>query len=153
MILEFEILNRAASINLDVVLDSVFKKEVVQNFVETLNKEQLESSIDREGEQLSYVDAKGNKRTGYSPLTAKLSGGKKKIGQPFNLFDTGDFYKSISADLETNGIKLTANPIKEDANLFEKFGEEIIGLTEENLQRFIDFIRPIFVQEVRKILL
>lgn len=153
MISDIPILKRATTINLDVIMLKVFDNEKVQDFIEDLNKEQLQQSIDSKGERLSYVDAKGRTRTGYSPLTAKLSGGKKKIGQPFNLFDTGEFYKSIKLSPELNGVEITANPIKEDDNLFKKFGEDIIGLTEQSINLLQEFIKPIFIEEVRAYLL
>ena len=151
--IELRILKKTADLNLDSILFKVFNKKSVQKFIESLNREQLAESVDARGIQLSYIDRNGNERTSYSPLTEKLSGGKKKVGQPFNLKDTGEFYKSIKAFPELKGIEITADADKEDDNLFQKFGKDIVGLTYENLQKLIEFIKPLFIEVVRKELL
>lgn len=152
MTLNFEILERATTINIDVVLSKVFKRRAVKTFIENLNKKQLKGSVDANNERLSYIDAEGNEHIGYSPSTAKSSRGKKKVGEPYNLFDTGEFYKSIKAIPELNGVDLISNPIGYDVYLYRKFGNDIVGLTQENILLLQEFIKPIFQKEVRKYL-
>lgn len=153
MILDIPILKRATSINLDEIMLKVFDNDKVQEYIENLNKEQLQEGIDSKGDELSYIDHNGRERTGYSRVTELITKGKKKAGSHFTLFDTGDFYKSIKLMPELNGVTITANPIKEDENLFKKFGNDIIGLTQESVQLLQEFIKPIFIQEVRMYLL
>lgn len=150
MISDLPILKKAIGLNFDSFFSKIWKSKSVQDYIELLNKEQLRRSEDSKGVQLSYKDAKGNIRTGYSPLTAKLSKGRKKIGQPFNLFDTGEFYRSIKASPELKGVDIDADFIKEDTNLADKFGKDIIGLTDENLQKLQEFIKPIVILNLKK---
>jgi len=150
MISDLPILKKAIRLNFDSFFLKIWQSKSVQNYIELLNKEQLKRSEDKKGVKLSYEDAKGNVRTGYSPLTAKLSKGRKKIGQPFNLFDTGDFYKSIKASPELKGVDIDADFIKEDTNLEKKFGKDIIGLSNENIQKLREFIKPIIVLNLKK---
>ena len=71
----------------------------------------------------------------YSPLTEILSGGRKKAGEKYNLFDTGDFYRSMFVSVLANEILITANDGKMlDQKWYNKY---ILGLTDENLQKLI----------------
>jgi len=152
--IELKILERAMTINLEIVLSKVFKRREVLRFIEKLNKRQLKDDhVDSKNVQLQYKDAKGKVRIGYSPLTQKLSGGRKKAGDPFTLFDTGDFFKSIKAIPELADVEIVSNPIKDNTNLYKKFGKNIVGLDEKSIKELQEFIKPIFQQEVRTYLL
>lgn len=153
MISDLPILKKAIEIDFDSFFLKVLENKEVAKFIEDLNKEQLSQSIDSRGIKLSYEDFDGNERTGYSYLTEKISKGKKKRGQPFTLYDTGDFYNSIKAMPELGGLEIIADPNKEDDNLFDKFGKDIIGLTYENLQKLQEFVKPIVQKELRRYLL
>jgi len=168
MISDLPILKRAIRLNFDSFFLKIWQSKSVQNYIELLNKEQLKRSEDKKGVKLSYKDAKGNIRTGYSPLTEELSKGRKKAGQPFNLFDTGEFYKSIKASPELKGVDIGADFIKKsdlndidkialermgesaDTDLEKKFGKDIIGLSNENIQKLREFIKPIIVLNLKK---
>ena len=74
----------------------------------------------------------------YSGVTEILSKGRKKAGTPYTLFDTGDFFNSWVVDVQNGFITINANPIKKGdsfggTNLFEEYGINILGLTDENL--------------------
>jgi len=45
---------------------------------------------------------------------------------------------------------MTANPVKDNSNLFDDFGENIVGLTKENLQIVIDAIREKIIFSIRE---
>ena len=79
--------------------------------------------------------------------------GKKEKGQPFafiTLKDTGDFYKTWEFKVNNGGFILTADPKKEDGNLFDDFGEKVVGLTKDHLQIVIDIIREKIITEIWK---
>ena len=84
----------------------------------------------------------------YSATTEYLSGGRKKAGTPYTLFDTGEFFKSFEVMYEDDGILIDADPIKKnssggiDTNLFEEYGEKILGLNDVNLRIFIEALKP-----------
>lgn len=96
------------------------------------------------------VDALNESLGEYSPYTIEE---KKKKGHRYaniTLRDTGDFYRSFNIEVTLTEIKITADPIKEDGtNLFEEFGQDVVGLTEENtnivcqmiLERILNFVR------------
>lgn len=92
--------------------------------------------IDSTGKLLS--DIGGN----YSPFTIEVKKGK---GLPFahvTLFDTGEFYDSFELMVTQTFIDITANPIKDDTNLFTEWGKDILGLTEESKEILLDLLIP-----------
>ena len=51
---------------------------------------------------------------------------------------------------ELKGLDIDADFIKEDVNLEEKFGKDIIGLTNENIEKLKEFIKPIILLNLKK---
>ena len=111
----------------DIIWNHVFSDKQFQTWIlDLIRDDQLtEKGVDETGNIIGY----------YTSYTEKITNGRKKAGEPYNLFDTGDFYKSMVILLGTNYFEIDADPIKENANLFTKFGEGIIGLTEESLEK------------------
>ncbi len=73
----------------------------------------------------------------YSPYTVMLKKDKGQITDHVTLKDTGEFYKSFKTFWrnEKNGvIQITADTIKElGVDLIDRWGREIIGLSEDNI--------------------
>ena len=74
----------------------------------------------------------------YSFATELISNGRKKAGEPFDLNDTGAFWDSWLVFIGASEIIIDANPFKDEDNLFEKYGIDVLGLTDENLQVLIN---------------
>ena len=136
-----DILNKA--INLDEVKAWYFAIDIdLQNNIIKLN------TIDQlfnEG-----IDSLGDSLGEYSPFTVEL---KKAKGQPTNritLKDTGDFYKTFKVEVKDDSFFINANPIKEDNNLFDDFGSEIVGLTEDNQKKISKTILDNTIKYIRK---
>jgi hypothetical protein len=131
----------------------VFSKKRVQKYVieELLQREQLfEKGIDETGSPITNAD---NGRTTYSRLTEILSGGRKKEGEHYTLFDSGEFYKSMVFLLGNNYFQIDADPIKQNDNLFSKFGEGIIGLTEQSKEKLRVRLKFEYQIELKRLLL
>lgn len=57
------------------------------------------------------------------------------------LRDTGAFHESINIKQTSKGIEIISDPIKDDGtNLLDEFGEEILFLSDDNLDAFIQTI-------------
>ena len=65
---------------------------------------------------------------------------------------TGEFYDSITANLTRDSIEIDGEGQKPDQNLFTVFGDDIVGLTEENLQFIIEQIKEGYLTYVHKTL-
>lgn len=76
----------------------------------------------------------------------------KQRFRPVDLKDTGDFHKSIQAKINSHSLEITSSDRKTDM-LQDKYGDEILGLSEEAKQYIIDDIRQEFINMVRKSIL
>ena len=147
---DFErMLNNINKLDINDIFYSLWSDNKVQNYIIDLNTE---------GEQTSQlynlgIDSEGNNLGEYSPYTIQF---KVEKGQRFDhitLKDTGDFYETFKVKPTKKGFELTANPNKDDDNLFEIYGKEIVGLTKDNQKLLIAFISSDFEKELEKRLL
>lgn len=106
----------------------------VETLVAELNREQLRQGKNSKDQFLSEIGG------GYSDLTLELHPEKSRF--TVTLFDTGEYYNSIKVNTDNNGgWEITSDPLKEDfgrtTNLFERWGTDIEGLTDENIEKVI----------------
>lgn len=85
----------------------------------------------------------------YSPVTIEI---KKAKGQPTNrvtLRDEGDFESSFFLEVGQNQFEIKASDWKTE-ELIKKYGRQILGLTNENIERLIwDFIYPDLLSKLK----
>lgn len=130
--------NRLKAIKTDLnpskIWRAVFSQSDVQNYVidKLLQDNQLRKSLTGLNQPIRDLQTGS---TTYAVLTEILSGGRKKAGDPYNLFDTGDFYNSMVVILGNDFFEIKADPIKENANLYTKYGQEIVWLTDDSKQK------------------
>jgi hypothetical protein len=119
-------------------LDNRFIKELIThlNTVDQLGKDKVNSL----GAHLGI----------YSHATEVISKGRKKAGDFITLNDTGAFWDSWRIEVTEAFIEIDADPFKEDTNLFDEYGIEIVGLTKENLDLFIDEAKKLYIQYLRR---
>ena len=89
----------------------------------------------------------------YSQSTQKITKGRKKAGQRYNLEDTGDFRESIGVLPNNLYIAIVANGQKEDENILDKYSYRVIELNKKHLSLLSEFIRNEYLIYVRKNLL
>ncbi len=78
----------------------------------------------------------------YKPRTVKFKLMKRQPADRVTLRDEGDFHKSFTIEAGSHSFKIFATDIKTEM-LTAKYGEEIFGLTDENLNEFIkEYIYP-----------
>jgi hypothetical protein len=102
------------------------------------------------------VDELGQIIGTYSEYTAMLNP-EKAVGTPYTLYDTGAFYSSMVMTILDNAIEIDADPVKVDefgqtTDLFNEFGDGIIGLTDENKTRLANELVQRFQIEAARIL-
>lgn len=117
---------------LDVMNDRKIKDEIIR----LIQDEQLQKGIDSDGDILGY----------YSEFTEFITGGRKQAGDPYTLEDTGAFYDSMFVIVNSDSIVIDADGVKEDDDLFIKFGENIVGLTDENIEKIAEIIKEKYVE-------
>lgn len=69
----------------------------------------------------------------YSNVSVTVYG---KPPGPMRLFDQGDFYEGIEARITGDGLELVGTDVKSEM-LKLRYGDEIIGLSEENKNRIL----------------
>lgn len=99
------------------------------------NDQLLKKGVDANDEVIGY----------YSQLTESISNGRKRFNTHYTLKDTGEFFASMFVAVLKDSFIIDADGQKGKDNLFEKYGDEIIGLTDENLQKVIERIKEGFV--------
>ena len=123
-------------VNLKGQEDSTFKlvldNEVIKKLIIFLNTDdQLgQDHVDSLGQELFNVFTN---RSYYSQNDPK-----GRAGQPYTLNDTGAFWDSFTVAVQQGRIIIDANPFKDGDNLFDAYGQDVLGLTDENLQILIN---------------
>ncbi len=100
------------------------------------------------------IDSTGTTIGWYSQLTEILSGGEKKFNTPYTLKDSGQFYKQMFVVVLKDALVIDSDgAYKENGdNLFQKYGENIVGLTNENLGKLQNILRQKYIIWARKML-
>jgi hypothetical protein len=137
------LLKRIMKISIFKVLDVVIRKNNLSHLIIELNTEKqlFDKGVDSLGFKIEPP---------YTPFTRSI---KKRKGQPTNrvtLKDTGDMYKTWEVKMIGNVITIEADLIKDGFNLEEKYGVNIIGLTDESLQVFIEAVKKDFAVELQR---
>ena len=133
-----------ARINLNKIMFTVWETFAVQQFITQLN---TKNQLFDKGE-----DSLGVSLGEYSPFTQQIKVSKGQRVDHITLNDTGEFYESFMVTPFRNGFLITADPVKDDDNLFVEYGEEIVGLNDENKRKLIQFIQPFIAIETEKAL-
>ena len=116
-------LNKLATIDEDKIWKFAIDLEVQDEIIRMNTEDQLEED---------GIDSLGRGLGEYSPFTIMK---KRSKGQRFDhitLKDTGKFYDSWRIVVNTDGFILDADDQKEDTALFEVYGNDVLGLTDEN---------------------
>ena len=87
----------------------------------------------------------------YAPLTIEI---KKMKGQPTSrvtLRDEGDFHRTFYIEYHADGFQIKASDWKTE-DLMLRYGEEILGLTDDNFHEFaVDYVKPALTELVTKL--
>jgi len=128
-----QIARNAANLDVGDMFMRVFAQPDKQQLVITLNQQK---QLFEEG-----VNSMNVIIGTYSPATEQMTGGEKRAGQHYTLLDTGAFYESFKiVSVTKESFTIDANGNKGDENLFEKYGQEILGLTDESKERLAKLI-------------
>lgn len=112
--------------------------------LDLIREDQLfKEGIDEDGEVIGY----------YSDMTSRINP-SKKFNTHYTLKDTGEFFSTFKIVVYPTYFEIDADAWKtndegETENLFYKYGEGIIGLTNENLEKLGQEILRRFSKGVR----
>jgi len=141
-------LRRAKMISERVFWRTAFNDPNFTNYILDLirNDQLFSQGIDSDGDIIGY----------YSEWTEMMNP-EKEAGEHYTLKDTGKFYESMIIYIYDNLIEIDADPIKKDdkgkeTNLFNEYGENIIGLTDENLSKVALILANKYKTEIIRLL-
>ena len=86
----------------------------------------------------------------YSYMTEVISGGRKQEGDPYNLNDTGEFFRSMYIKVLLDSIIIDANYQKMEDK--DWWSISILGLTQENLDKYAQMVKENYIKYARKVL-
>lgn len=85
----------------------------------------------------------------YTPFTVNEKNQKGQRTDHPTLKDSGAFYASFIVRPYKGGFEIDADPIKDNTNLFNELGEDILGLNDENLQIIINFYKDAITEALQ----
>lgn len=117
-------------------ISNELKRKILNDWIQ---EDQLfKQGIDGDGEIIGL----------YSVATEIISRGRKKAGEKFNLYDTGDFYRSMEIIVLGDSFTIEADTEKmEDQNWYS---EEILNLTDENFEKLVYEIKNSYREYARR---
>lgn len=141
-----ELIDNLKSLDISVLLNEILRDPSLQKLILDLNKEDqlFDKGIDSKGTRLSTIGGL------YSPVTLRLSKTPKKSLSDINLKDTGDFYDSFTLKINARSFRIDADTIKESGNLIDRWGTDILGLTEESLEKLTRILLPLLLNKIRE---
>ena len=99
------------------------------------------------------VDEFGNVIGRYSSLTEEINP-NKKTGTPYTFLDTGEFFNSMFIKVMNDGFEIDGDGNKTNflctIDLFEIYGDRIIGLTEQSMDALRNEIKIRMIRYARK---
>lgn len=115
--------------------------ESLDKFIADLNRAQLANKgINSDGTDI---------RPEYSTVTEILKRSKSGISgitSHVTLYDSGDFHKSIFAEIFPDEVVMDATDSKL-MELEEKYGDKILGLTDESIKKLQEKFNPLFIKK------
>ena len=134
-------LRRALMLSSSLAWYEAFDQQLKIMVLNWIKQDQLQKGIDEDGDIIGL----------YSEWTEMLNP-EKIAGTPYTLEDTGDFYKSMYIVVLQDSIVIEADPVKGTDNLFYKYGEGIIGLTEENMDKLREEVKKKYIEYIKNAL-
>lgn len=119
-------------------------------FDPTLKREILIIWLQRNQIFTQGIDADGSIIGVYSEGTEHMTQGRKKAGDPFDLFETGEFFQSMYIFVLKDEFIIDADSAKMEGQ--DWYRDRILGLTDENIIKLQERIKPKYISYARKVL-
>lgn len=142
--------NKLNELKPEKLLFTVFNKNkrLLDIIVDLNTMSQLyERGIDGKGQSLDAIGGS------YKPYTIRVKQAKGQRTDHVTLNDTSEFYESFTAVAKKDGVVITADTIKKNDDLMERWGDDIIGLDEESMGELVGFLAPYYSEYLKRALL
>lgn len=122
-------------------------------YIKSIEKELIQLEKDRIFNESK--DIEGNPLGFYSKATEIITKGRKKAGEPFTGYETGDFFKGFNAFVTNDEVSFFSTDKKTFTILRSDSwdSDEIFGLSDKELKKVIaEKLLPFFIENSRNIL-
>lgn len=134
----FEVLDRAKNLDTDKLWTVAMDEEIQDHIIQMNTEDQLEED---------GVFSDGTPTGDYAPTTISYKRRKGDRYDHITFKDTGNFYDSWTVRVDKTGFDINAQgQVSADTNLFTIYGENILGLTDENMQFFIKMLTDNYIK-------
>lgn len=144
MVVDFTRLDKLFSALDNLTEDKIWLFAVDKDVQEEMIRINTEDQLEEEG-----IDSLGRKLGDYAPSTIAY---KRRKGQRYDhvtLKDEGDFYNSFNIKVNVNEIIIDADDSsKYNKPLFEVWGVDVLGLTDENMTYIKEMILENYIKFV-----
>ena len=124
-------------------INKFLKLDLKKEVIKILNSQQVrELIIEMQQTRLFETgkDSKGVSLGNYSPFTVVIKQSKGQRVDHITLRDTGEFYESFTFYASETELVFDADAQKDENNLFDDFGIDILGLNDFDRERIIELI-------------
>lgn len=136
---------KLAEVDVTKVLVKILNDNKIKKKITDLNTnvQLLKGGEDSDGKKLASIGG------GYAPSTIKIKKIKRQPTKRVTLKDTGDFYGSFDIKVEGNAnFSITADTTKGSYDLTERWGDQILGLNENNVKLVLEILEQEFYKQV-----
>lgn len=134
----FEVLDRAKNLDKDKLWRLAMDDEIQEHIIQMNTEDQLEED---------GVFSDGTPTGEYAPTTIFYKRRKGDRYDHITFKDTGNFYDSWIVRVDKTGFTIDADgQVSADTNLFTIYGENILGLTDENMEFFIKMLTENYIK-------
>lgn len=151
-----DLIENAKGLSYESTLFFVFSLDHIQLFAIELNTggpnisgygQLFIEGVDSQGVELESIGGD------YAPVTKDL---KRFEGLPFDritLYQDGDFYRSFEFIQKGDSFELEADTMKDGEDLQDRWGKDIIGLTDESINKLAEEVLPEIIEYITSKLL
>jgi hypothetical protein len=143
----FRLCDNVEKLDIDKIFITVIYEDEVRSFIVGLNRfnQLYEKGETADGDIAGY----------YSYATEVITEGKKKAGQHYNFFDTGEMYNSFKVQVYSDAtFDIYANTLKDGEDVQQKIlskgAGDILGLTGESMTELGKYILPHIIKSIKE---
>jgi hypothetical protein len=138
-------LKRVKALKTEDLFKEVFTRPDVARVVVELNRLRLQKGLTTQNRRITNLQTGSKAYTKVTEAIYKKIGRRIVAGSNYTMKYRGDFYNSIRVNNVTGfNFDVLADPIKDDGtNLYEVYGQFLIGATPEDLDVLRAYVLPI----------
>ena len=134
----------ATQLNINVILNEIWADTFVQDFIlEELNQDnQLRKGLKANDEIVGFYQDDN-----YASLKQRVLRSQAPPGV-VDLVVSGEFYRTFEVIPTGTGFTITANTSIYDVDFADKYGQEILGLSPNSIEKLREFLVPMIIEKV-----